>query len=345
MIYLVVQEWSNTKNNHAGMYHLAKLLTKNFPESYKLISIPDFKINQAGLFPFLYNSIMPSLFYNTSYLLISVQLLFRIKNKDVVVLFEYLTPGIRQDYIVSILRLFNSKNIKIYGFVHLAPSILRSCFSDIKLLRKLRSLSGVFTFGNSLKVFLREFTEKNIYTFFHYSDLEVYKPISDFSIQGKLNILVIGQQARNYSSLYVLVSSVKYADFHIIISDKRLLKKFQEFPNVKIYRNINENELLDIMKSCHSFLGFYDDIVGSNVLSNCISMGILPIVKDVGSIRDYLSNNEAFICKNVEEFKSILDGINENRNQLYKMRQSLLQKSQILKWENFHFDLQAIVNS
>ena len=345
MIYLIVQKWSNTKNNHAGMYHLAKLLTNNFPEIYKIISIPDFKINKAGILPFLYNAIVPLFLYHICYFIVSVQLLFRIKNKDVVVLFEYLTPGIRQDYVANILSFINHKNILIYGFVHLSPSLLKFCYSDIKLSSRLKALSGIFTFGSSLNIFLKNFTEKNIYKFFHYSDLAVYKPIHDFSIKDKINILVIGQQARNYSGLSNLVSSVKYADFHIIVSDEKLVKNIQEFHNVKVYRNIVEHELLKIMENCHCFLGFYDDIVGSNVLSNCISMGIIPIVKDVGSIRDYLSNNEAFICKDVNQFKYILDEIYENHNQFYKMRQALLKKGQMLKWENFHFELQVIINS
>lgn len=345
MIYLIVQEWSNTKNNHAGMYHLAKLMTQKFPETYKLISIPDFKLNKVGIAPLLYNTLVPSILFCTSYFFVSVRLLFRIKNTDVVVLFEYLTPGIRQDYIANVLRFFKCKDIRIYGFVHLAPSILRSCFSDLKLSDRLRVLSGVFTFGSSLQFFLKNFTKKPIYTFSHFSDLDFYKPSSNFSTKGRLNVLVIGQQARNYSSLYDLVSSVKYADFKIVVSDVRLVRNLKEFSNVKIYRNISENELLDIMENCNCCLGFYDDIVGSNVLSNCISMGIIPIVKDVGSVRDYLSHNDAFICNNTGQFKAVLDAINQNPMLLNKMRKALLEKSQMLKWENFHFDLQCIIYS
>ena len=48
MIYLIVQKWNNTKNNHAGMFHLGKLLTQNFPKQYFLISIPDLKISKKG---------------------------------------------------------------------------------------------------------------------------------------------------------------------------------------------------------------------------------------------------------------------------------------------------------
>lgn len=113
MIYLIVQEWSNTKNNHAGMYHLAKLLTSNFPETYTLISIPDFKLNKVGFAPFVYNTLVPSILFCISYFLVSVRLLFRIKNTDVIVLFEYLTPDIRQDYIINVLKFFKFENIRI----------------------------------------------------------------------------------------------------------------------------------------------------------------------------------------------------------------------------------------
>jgi glycosyltransferase involved in cell wall biosynthesis len=345
MIYLIVQEWSNTKNNHAGMYHLAKLLSKNFPETYKLISIPDFKLNKVGIAPLLYNAFVPSFLFCISYFFIAIRLLLRIKNTDIVILFEYLTPGIRQDYILNVLKFFKFENIRIYGFVHLVPSILKSCYSDLKLNSRLKDLTGVFTFGSSLQIFLEIFTKKPIYTFLHYSDLEVYKPLNDISQKRKLNILIIGQQARNYSSLDKLICSVKYADFRIVVSDIKLAKNLQKFSNVNIYRNIAEEDLLKIMEICNCCLGFYDDIVGSNVLSNCISMGIIPIVKDVGSVRDYLSDNEAFICDNESQYKVVLDEINQNYVQLNRMREALLEKSQMLSWENFHFKLEKIIKS
>ena len=42
MIYLVVQDWSNTANNHAGIKYLCNRLQQKHPDEFEVISIPDF---------------------------------------------------------------------------------------------------------------------------------------------------------------------------------------------------------------------------------------------------------------------------------------------------------------
>ena len=39
MNYLIVQQWPNTKGNHAGMSHMCDLLVKNHPKEYRKIEI------------------------------------------------------------------------------------------------------------------------------------------------------------------------------------------------------------------------------------------------------------------------------------------------------------------
>lgn len=40
MKYLIVQEWENTKNNHAGMKHMCDLLVEKYPDKYEMIVNP-----------------------------------------------------------------------------------------------------------------------------------------------------------------------------------------------------------------------------------------------------------------------------------------------------------------
>ena len=42
MIYLIVQDWSNTTNNHAGIKYLCNRLQQKHPEEFEVILMPDF---------------------------------------------------------------------------------------------------------------------------------------------------------------------------------------------------------------------------------------------------------------------------------------------------------------
>lgn len=42
MIYLVVQDWSNTSKNHAGIKYLCNRLQQKHPDEFKVILIPDY---------------------------------------------------------------------------------------------------------------------------------------------------------------------------------------------------------------------------------------------------------------------------------------------------------------
>ena len=42
MIYLIVQDWSNTTNNHAGIKYLCNRLQQKHPDEFEVILIPDF---------------------------------------------------------------------------------------------------------------------------------------------------------------------------------------------------------------------------------------------------------------------------------------------------------------
>lgn len=344
MTYLVVQKWSNTKNNHAGMFHLCKLLVQNFPDKYELISIPDFKNQSTGLLSLFYNLFLSNFIWHSYYLFISIGLFFKIKRDDIIILFEYLTPGIRQDYIIYTLKFSGHKNIRVFGFVHLTPSILDVSFSTRIISKRLELLNGAFTFGSSLTDFLLKFSNISISTFRHYSDLNFYKPSNSFSTNKRINVLVIGQQARNYSILLELVKSIKYLNFYIIVSDFNIVKDLLNIPNVFVYSNISEDKLIQIMNGCHCSLGMYDDVVGSNVLSNCISMGIISLVNDVGSVRDYLTINDSFFCNNIDEYVNALFFLKNNPDKLNGMRDLLINKRKLLDFKIFHYELEKLLN-
>ena len=64
MRYLIVQDWSSTHGNHAGMVHMCKLLCESYPNDYEVIIKPiptDYSIRKYGIFGKLLNRFYYSL--------------------------------------------------------------------------------------------------------------------------------------------------------------------------------------------------------------------------------------------------------------------------------------------
>ena len=56
MRYLIVQDWKNTSNNHAGMKYLALQLHKLYPDTIAVYIVPDYDGSNFCYYVFLYDS-------------------------------------------------------------------------------------------------------------------------------------------------------------------------------------------------------------------------------------------------------------------------------------------------
>lgn len=344
MKYLIVQKWKNTEKNHAGMYHLCNLMLKENPGVYKVIAVPDLDFTFKNIFIKKIYHVLIRIFLFFLYLLISFKLIFLIKKGDKIILFEYLTPGIRQDIISGLVHFFASKKCKVFCIVHLTPRKLSLTYSKRTIQKRIGFVDGVITLGSSLKVYLESIVDKPIVTLKHYADLRFYN-LKEREFGKVLNVLIIGQQERDYQRLIEFISSNSYVNYHIVSSNIAIVNTLKCFDYVSCYMSVEEEELFQIMNKCEVSLNFMYDVVGSNVISTCISLGIVSLVSDVGSIRDYLSENDTLFCKTYSDFSHNLKIIDANRTLLSELRKHLIEKRYLLSFKLFEIDLNKFISS
>ena len=331
-IYIVYFEWANTKGNHAGMAHLANKLANDY-DSVRLIKMISGKSRFKKALNIWYVFI------------IAIYLKLVTKNGDKVFLMEYLARSCFQDILARLLRLLSIHG-KIIGLVHLAGSHLLEIYHSTDVIKsKMSLLDECLVFGSSLAKFLSEEVGfDNVITTFHYVDTDYYKPIGKQNEYNSIRILCLGNIKRDFGTLREIVDSFPNLHFDICQGVMDLSGIFGGCPNVQLYGFIKEEELLHLMQKDDVCLSIMTDTVGSNVITTSLATGLILIVSDVGSIRDYCDMNCSFLCNEIDDYKKSVDFLIKNPTDKEVIRKNAIDKSQFFSYHKFRLEFEKIFN-
>lgn len=322
-VYLVYFEWSMTKGNHAGMAYLAQSLERDIPEvkAIKMIS------GKSRLIKLL------NVFYS---IIIAIKLRIVLKPGDKIFLMEYMARSCFQDVIAKTLRKTGVKN-EITGLVHLAGNHLLEIYGSLEPIKhKLKYIDRIITLGSSLTEFFKNVVGfDNVITTFHYSDVNYYKPLDGCNHQEELKVLCIGATKRDFGFLSKLVKDMPDITFNICQGHHDLSKFFEGSSNVTLYGYMPEEELLHLMQTSDVNLSVMEDTIGSNVIVGGLSTGMIMVVSDVGSIRDYCTEEESFLCKTEQDFIDALDYLRKHLEEIPARRKKSCERGRVFSYECF----------
>lgn len=322
-IYLVYFEWSMTKGNHAGMAYLAQSLERDIPNvrAIKMIS------GKSRIIKLL------NVFYS---IIIAIKLRIILKPGDKVFLMEYMARSCFQDVIAKSLKLSGVKN-EITGLVHLAGNHLLEIYGSLEPIKhKLEYIDRIITLGSSLTDFFKNVVGyNNVITTFHYTDSDYYKPLPDNYIGKDLKVLCIGATKRDFGFLCKLVHDMPDINFNICQGHHDLSHYFRGCQNVTLYGYMPEKELLHLMQTSDVNLSVMEDTIGSNVIVGGLSTGMIMVVSDVGSIRDYCTEDESFLCKTENDFIYALDYLRNHLEEIPARRAKSCERGRVFSYESF----------
>ena len=292
LTYIVYYDFAITSGNHAGMSHLARLIGKERSEVRLIKSIPhQFRFGTAF-----------ALLYAIS---LAVYFKFKLKKEDQVFFFEYLTKGVaHQDLTARWMKRLRISNA-LLGLVHLSGNHLLEKYKTEEQIRiKLKPLSKVFVFGSSLERFLRRACyQKEIVTTFHYVDNHYYRPLPAKQVQTpELRVICMGGLKRNFRLLKTVIAAMPEVHFNILKGNYDLKTEFEDCRNVTLHGYLTEDVMRSLMQECDVSLSVMEDTVGSNVITSSMAVGLVQVVSDVGSIRDYCNEENSFLCKTTADF-------------------------------------------
>lgn len=353
MKYLVVQDWGNTHGNHAGMVHMCKLLCERYPDDYEMYvkpnpkSIPTAPRNFFGkvlikLYTLYLRNFYQKITFPKEYLKLCQPMFEKLVPGDEVYLLEYLIPWASQYELASYIKQ-KFPGVRIYALSHLTVKHFKEIIDRKKnnSLKWFKQVDKMLTLGSSLSHYFvgQGVPVDKISTGFHYVDNDYYHRLTsmDYNDNRPLTIITMGALQRDYSMLSSVVKACPEVHWIICKGNKNIDNWFKNTPNVELKGFMAEDDLRVQMDSADVSLNLMEDTVGSNVITTSMAMGLAIIVTDVGSIRDYCSEENSIFCAySTESVLSAINLLNNDRKRVLKMKMSSLDLSNKLRIEYIH---------
>ena len=322
MIYLVYYEWSTTKGNHAGMAYLANKLSRDLPnvKAIKMISSDNHFVAALNVFYALF---------------IALRLRIVLKKGDHVFLMEYLARSCFQDILAKSLKFLGVHNT-ITGLVHLSGAHLIEIYGNKETIKKkLAPVDRIITLGSSLTDFFKnQIGFDNVITTFHYVESDYYTP--DFAYtSNEFKVLCMGETKRNFGLLQKLIGDMPDVHFNICQGSSDFSEYFGGYKNVTLYGFLPERQLLELMQTSDVNFSVMQDTIGSNVIVGGLATGMVLVVSDVGSIRDYCTEEESFLCENEEDYIKAIAILKDDKLNIIERKKKSFERSKLFSYERF----------
>lgn len=334
MKYLIVQDWRSTHGNHAGMKHMCDLLVAKYPDEYKMFvkECPrTWKSPRTFIEKIcwrLYGKYAKEHYlkktYPREYLKLCIPMFSKLKDGDEVFLLEYMLPWASQYELACYIRK-EYPNVKIYALSHLTCKYFdEMTASEPDLVPKwAKPVDKLLTLGSSLSSYFEKagIPKEKISTGFHYVDSEYYHKQTEMKVHTPLRVIMMGALQRDYGMLSEIVKRCPNVHWIICRGRKNVDDLFPKTPNVELKGFLEEDELRHQMDITDVSLNIMEDTVGSNVITTSMAMGLAMVVSDVGSIRDYCTDDNAVFCSaNMNSYIKALKFLEQNIDTIYRMK-------------------------
>lgn len=338
MIYLIVQDWSNTTNNHAGIKYLCNRLQQKHPDEFEVILIPDFYQGfSSNLLLRKINMFLARKKFFSRLNQVYRELWAKLKTGDKVFLMEYMEQLCPQVSLAERLK-HSHPHLPIYAMVHLVPEKLNDNFSQAEYTKWIKPVDYIVTLGSSLTRYFieRGFDKSKIITTFHYVENDYYKVVDRLPTRKSITVIAMGNQMRNVALLHDIVLHLPQVKFTICQGVGNMGSKFADCTNVSLIPFVSEDKLRDYMASADVSLNVMKDTIGSNVIVTSMAMGLAMVCSDVGSIRDYCNDSNCLFANTTQDFVKAVKSLSENVDKLNGMKQASLKKSSDLTIDKFY---------
>lgn len=341
MKYLIVQDWTSTHGNHAGMKHMCDLLVERYPNEYEMY-VKDCPRTWKSPHTFLEKVRWHLLdkyaqkkyqaeTYPKEYIELCKPMFDKLREGDEIFLLEYLVPWASQYELACYIK-EKYPYVKLNALSHLTCKYFDEMTTKAPgLIAKWeKPIDKMLTLGSSLSSYFEKagVPKEKISTGFHYVDSDYYHKQSDVENHSPLRVIMMGALQRDYGMLAEIVK--RCPDIHWIIcrGRKNVDDLFPTSLNVELKGFLQEDELRHQMDIADVSLNIMEDTVGSNVITTSMAMGLAMVCSDVGSIRDYCREGNAIFCKNsVDDFVEKLNHLAAYKEIVFKMKNSSIENA------------------
>lgn len=360
MNYLIVHDWNTTHGNHAGMAYMCRLLAEKYPNEFKVIVNPESNIKGyvwdgtiLGKIRLEWNVriILPlkKLWYSLTQFFRYLPMFVKLRKGDTVFIMEYLFPLVPYVGLAKFIR-NHFPSVRICALSHFTVDIFKNKINtdSITVKRWAEPVDKMMTLGSSLSNYFEEqgIPKEKVSTGMHYVDADYYHKSEPITCHSPLRLITMGNLQRDYTMLAEIVRKTPNVDWTICRGRATVDDLFKDIPNVHLKGFLAEVDLRKEMENADVSVNVMKDTVGSNVITTSMAMGLAMIVSDVGSIRDYCSDDNALFCENTpESFVTAINLLANFPEKVVSMRQKSVELSKLFHIENIYKWMKSLSNN
>jgi glycosyltransferase involved in cell wall biosynthesis len=260
-----------------------------------------------------------------------------LKPDDIFFFMEYLSPGRQAGNHCLVAQEMRRRGIKnkMVGLVHLPPPVLLDMHGEQFIRASADAVDRIVVMGSSLgDYFAGMGYAAKVEKTFHYVDTEYYYPIHKEPDPGRFSVIVCGSLYRDRQMLHEIMERSPGIQFELCMGMQSLAPVFGDLPNVALHGYLSEAALQAQMQRADASLSVLDDTVGSNVIVTSLACGLPQVVSDVGSIRDYCSEENAIFCRTTDDFVNGLQHLKASRGLSIQMGVNARKRAEEMSLEN-----------
>lgn len=216
-------------------------------------------------------------------------------------------------------------------------------------LKSLKAFDGVIVLSRAQQKSLKEKYGINSVFIPHGFNHPQYQDVLPVSLKGeafdknKINVIVIGQNYRDFKLLYDVISTIKRKDilFHLVGIPLDEKVKYERFKDVtRIYKYLDSNEYYSLIEhSDYNFLPL-TYATANNTLLEAQFLNVCSILPDIDGVSDYASPENIFYSDKDECFR-IFSNL-KKRDRTVGVIKEFAEK---FKWENIYKLLREYYNT